>query len=71
MAGDEHQAQQIVADGFIDGGLESRNGRLPPALELVPELLVLPVEHRAAAQVVETPMFGGSHEPGARIVRDA
>jgi hypothetical protein len=39
MAGDEHQAQKIVADFIVDGAVEIRHPR--PSLELAREFLVL------------------------------
>ena len=41
MAGDEHEAQEVVADVVVDRDLEVRHGRLLPRLELAAELLVL------------------------------
>ena len=71
MAGDEHEAQQVVADGVVDGGVELRGRRVATGLELVTELFVLTVEHLAPAQLVDRPMLRGGHEPRPRIVRDA
>ncbi len=68
MAGDEHEAEQVVADVIVDRGVEIRHGRIPPGLEFVAELLVFTVEHLAPAQLVDCPMLRGGHEPGARIV---
>src|SRR5205823_6132445 len=69
IAGDEHEAQQVVADGIVDCGVEIRPP-VPTDLDLVPELLVLTVEHLAAAQLVDRAMLRGGHEPGSRVVRD-
>src|SRR5881296_1351376 len=71
MAGDEHEAEQVVADVIVDRGVEIRQRRLALRLELVPELLVLAIEHLAAAQLVDRPMLRGGHQPGARVVRYA
>src|SRR3989442_14049595 len=71
MAGDEHEAQQVVADMIVDRRVEIRHRRVPPSLELGTELLMLAIEHLAPAQLVDRPMLRGGHEPGARIVRDA
>src|SRR2546425_4639470 len=38
MAGDEHEAKQVVADMIVDRGVEIRRRRISPSLELVPEL---------------------------------
>ena len=32
---------------------------------------MLALQHRASAEVIDSTMLGGAHEPGARIVRDA
>ena len=48
MAGDEHEAQQVVADVVVDRGVEVRRRRLLPDLELATELLVLALEQLAA-----------------------
>ena len=71
MARDEHEAQQVVADVIVDGGVEIRYARFPAVFELVTELLVLTVEHLAPAQLVDGAMLRGGHEPGPRVVRDA
>jgi hypothetical protein len=34
------------------------------------DLHVLAVEHLAAAEEIDGSMFGGGHEPGARLLRD-
>ncbi len=71
MAGDEHEAQQVVADVIVDGGVEIREPRVPIGLDVVAELLVLTVEHLAPAQLVDGPVLRRGHEPGSRVVRDA
>ena len=71
MAGREHEAQQVVADVVVDGGVEVRRGHLLLGLELATELLVLALEPLASAQEVDRAMLRGGHEPGARVVRDA
>ena len=71
MTGDEHQAQEVVADVFVERGFEIRHADLLLDLELVAELFLLALEPRVAANQVDGAMLGGAHEPGARIVRDA
>ncbi len=70
MAGDKHETEQIVADVIVDRGVEVGYGLLLPRLQLVAELLVLPVEQGPAAKLVDGPVLRGGHEPGARIVGD-
>ena len=49
MAGDEHEAQQIVADVVVERGVEIGHGHLLLGLELVAELLVLALEQLSGA----------------------
>jgi hypothetical protein len=71
MTGREHQAQQIVADPVVEGGVGIRRRQLLPQLELASEFLMLEVEQLVPAQPVDRPILRGGHEPGRRIVRDA
>ena len=71
MAGDEHQAQEIIADVVVDRLVEVRRGDFSLDLHLATDLLVLALEPLVAAQEVDGTMLRGGHEPGARIVRNA
>ena len=71
MTGREHKAQQVVTDVIVDRGVEIRHGYLLLGLELPTELLVLALEPLVSPQQVDRTMLRRSHEPGARIVRDA
>ena len=71
VASGEHEAQQIVADGIVDGRVEHRDRLLLSHRQLVAELGVFAVEQLVASQQVDRPMLGGGHEPGARVVRHA
>ena len=71
MAGGEHEAEEVVADVVVDGGVEIGHGHLLLGLELVAELLVLAIEQRSPAQQVDGAMLRGGHQPGAGVVRDA
>lgn len=72
MTGGEHQAQQVIADVVVERIVEIRHGRfLLPGGEFTAQLLVFAFEQFTAAQMVERAVFGGGHQPGARIVRDA
>ena len=71
MAGDEDQAQQVVADVVVERGVEVGRRRSLLRLELVAELLVLALEQLVAAQLVDGAVLRGRHQPGARVVRDA
>ena len=71
MAGREHQPQQVVADVVVERGVEIRRGGAPPASSSWPSSLVLALEQLAPAEVVDGPVLGRGHQPGARVVRDA
>ena len=71
MAGGEDEAQQVVADVVVDGGVEIRAGARLPALELAADLLVLAPEPLTPAQDVDRPALRGGHEPRPRVVGDA
>src|SRR6266581_2103771 len=75
MAGDEHEAQEVVADVVVhaidQGGFVVRRRHLLLELHLAGQLLVLALEELVAAEVIERAVLGGGYEPGARVVRDA
>ncbi len=74
MAGREDEAQEVVADvvcPLIDGRLEIRHRRFLFGLELVTELLVLPIEPLLAAPEIDRPVLGGRHQPRARVAGNA
>ena len=72
MAGDEDQPQQVVADVVVEGA-SSKSGvdGVLRRLHVVADLFVLAIEHLAAAEVIDGPVLGGGHQPGARVARDA
>ncbi len=75
MTGDEHQAQQVVAHVIVESCLDVVHLDLARAhlagIELATEFLVLALEPRVSAEVVDRTMLGGGHQPGARVVRNA
>src|SRR6266581_7038516 len=75
MAGDEHEAQEVVADVVVhaidQGGFVVRRRHLLLELHLAGQLFVLALEELVAAEVIERAVLGGGHEPGARVVRNA
>src|SRR6185295_10762179 len=71
MAGSEDQAEEVVADVFLDRGVEFWRGPFLDGLELATDLLVLPFEPLLAAPEIDRPVLRRGHEPGARVVRDA
>ena len=70
MAGNEHEAQEIVADVVVRLNVEIRDRRLLLEFELASELFLFALEPRVAAQAIDRAMFRRSHEPGARVIRD-
>ena len=71
MAGDEHQAQQVVADVVVERVLGGAVGQPRPLVELARQLVVLAIEPGAAAQQIDGPVLGRLHQPGARVARHA
>lgn len=69
MAGDEHQAQNVVA--LAEGPVQIAHRRLLPPRYLAAHLLLLALEHPLPAQQIDRTALGGGHEPRPRIVRDA
>ena len=79
MAGDEHQAQQVVANVVVKSCFEvfhlvlaGTDLACPNFLNdvLATELFVLVFQQRVAAEVIDGAMFGSGHQPRARVVGD-
>ncbi len=78
VAGDEDEPQQVVADVVIgidpdpvERRVAVRRGVVVLGLEGVRDGRVLHVEPLGAPELVDRPVLGRGHEPGARVVRDA
>ena len=71
MTRDKYEAQQIVADFIVNRGVEILHGHLLLALKIANNLLVLALEECVPAEMVDSTMLGGSHQPGAGVIRDA
>ena len=71
MAGNEYQAEKVVANMIVDRGFQSSHGGLLPGIDFAAKLLVLTFEKFCAAEGVDGAMLGRGHEPGTRIIRDA
>lgn len=71
MAGDEDQAQEIVAHVIVDLSVKIRLGELLLNGEFPPQLLVLALEAGVPAQQINGPVFGRAHQPDAGIARHA
>src|SRR6266568_3528118 len=70
MTGDEHEAQEVIANVIVECGVEIRHGHLL-RLELAAKLRVLALKPLVSAEDVDRPVLRSGHEPSARIVRDA
>jgi hypothetical protein len=70
VTGGEDQPQQLVADVVVQGGVQIGHGLLL-GLQVPGDQLVLALEHAAAAQMIQRPVLGGRHQPGAGPFRDA
>ena len=71
MAGDEDEAEQIVADLVVEGRVEIGLRRLLLDFQLIAEFAFLALGKLVAAEAVDRLVLGGGHEPGAGIVGDA
>ena len=71
MATDEHQPQQVIFDLIRCDAVEVRHHRLLVEFEVMTELGGLAFEPFGSSEVVDRPALRDSHEPGARVVRDA
>ena len=71
MAGDEYEAQQVVADLVIGPGLDLRPGGALLHLKLVRERLVLARQHAVAPQLIQGAIPCCHHEPGSGVVGNA
>ena len=71
MAGNEHEAQEIVANIVVCRDALIRHRHLLLEFEFASELFLLALEPLVAAQPIDRAMLGRCHEPGARVIRDA
>jgi hypothetical protein len=70
VAGNEDEAQQIVADLIVEGFVEIRRC-LFLKFQLVAELYVFAVKELIAPEGVDCPMLCRHHEPSTRLVGKA
>ncbi len=70
MARREDQAQEVVPDLVVDGGVEIRRRQLSPRFFLT-ELFVLLLGELLAAHEIDRAVLGRRHEPGAGFFGDA
>src|SRR5258708_35215810 len=71
VAGDEYQPKEVVADVMVERGFQIWHGHHLLGLEFAAKLLVLGLKPLVAAEHVDRAVLRSSHEPRARIVRDA
>ena len=75
MAGDEDQAEQIVANVIIQSAARFPHLKLARAhlsgVQFTAKLFVLALQPRVSAEIIDGAMLGRGHQPGARIVRHA
>ena len=67
MAGDEDEAEKVVADGVVESGVEVGRG-LFEGFEFTGELLVFALGDGVAAEEIDGAAFGGGGEPCRGII---
>jgi len=70
MAGNEDEAQQVVAHRIVHRGINIGLCGVLLDFELVAELFMLALAQLAAAEEIDGAMLGRGHEPGAGLVRN-
>ncbi len=70
MTGGEDEPKQFIADVVVQGGVQIGHGQLF-LVHVSGDHLVLALQHSAAAQMINGPVLGGRHQPGARPFRNA
>ena len=70
MAGDEDEAEKVVADGVVECGVEVGRG-LFEGFEFAGELFVFALGDGVAAEEIDGAAFGGCGEPCGGIIEDA
>ncbi len=70
MAGDEDEAEEVVADGVVESGVEVGRG-LFEGFEFAGELFVFALGDGVAAEEIDGAAFGGCDEPCPGIIGDA
>ncbi len=70
MTGDENQSQQVISNIVVESRIQIGHSHLFRA-QLATKLLVLALDPRISAEVINGTMLGGGHEPSAGIVRNA
>ena len=71
VAGDEDEAEEVVADGVVEVAVTSRARSARVSASSRASSSCLRSRRGVAAEVIDGAVFGGGHEPGAGIVGDA
>jgi len=67
VAGDEDEAEEVVADGVVEVGVEVGHGQLECG-QVAGEVLVFALGDGVAAEEIDGAAFGGGGEPCRGIV---
>ena len=70
MTRGEDETQEVVANVVVESRFKIRHGHLF-LFKLATEFFVLALEHSVSAEVINSTMLSGGHEPGAWVSRDA
>ena len=70
MAGDEDEAEEVIADGVVESGIEVGRG-LFEGFEFAAELFVFALGDGVAAEEIDGATFGDGGEPCRGIIGDA
>ncbi len=70
VAGDEHEAQQVVTDRIVQRRIELWDGLLLKIQQVVANLLVFLRQPLGPAQLIDGATLRRGHEPGSGVVRD-
>jgi hypothetical protein len=68
MAGDEDEAEEVVADGVVESGVEVGRG-LFEGFEFAGELFVFALGDGVTAEEIDGAAFGGGGEPCSGMAR--
>src|ERR1700722_16701879 len=70
MTSSKHQPEKVVANVIVESRFEVRHGHLF-LFQFASEFCVFTFQPGVAAEVINGSMFSSSHEPSARIIRNA
>jgi hypothetical protein len=70
MTGDEDEAEEVVADGVVEGGVEVGHGLFERG-EVAGEVFVFALGDGVMAEEIDGASFGGGGKPSGGIIGDA